>query len=233
MKRYTLYRLGMAPWPDFPAVFSAPQNHQLFGPTSILGQPIRQAFGVPFVRPVTEPGSTRDLILRRAVCQGGPGTGARTGILAADAAPGCLEAIVDLNKDLKSWADQAVAAYAEMERQKGSADEALAKEKVAALWQGEKAGPIVVLLQGSAAEGRGAEVTFQLGLCKHEEAARLQARKALAARGGVEVPEDAKKTADAWPDAENFWKEYSETLSQAVTRRGKAARQLAREAKRS
>jgi hypothetical protein len=98
-----------------------------------------------------------------------------------------------------------------MERQKGKAGEAAAKEQVTELWQGPKGAPIQVLLQGHAAEGRGAEATFQLGLCKHEEAALLQARKELAARGGVELPGDAREASEHWKDAEGYWKEYIET----------------------
>src|SRR5262249_40831717 len=68
--------------------------------------------------------------------------------------------------------------------------------------------PMDVLLSGAIADGRGSQVAFQLGLCKYEQAARLQTRMELAARAGVQAAGDEQKARQAWEQTGEEWKQY-------------------------
>jgi hypothetical protein len=86
--------------------------------------------------------------------------------------------------------------------------------------------PIAILMYGCIARFRGAAVAYQLGLCKHEQANRLQGRLDLARKAGVANDDDVRKAREAWEQADHTWKRYLEehpdspAISSAIRRRG-------------
>jgi hypothetical protein len=146
---------------------------------------------------------------------------------------------------LIAWCDQMRAAYAHKfrsERDKSAQDMEMAKRQIVALWQGERP---PVQLDGSdnrlavsrlplwlrallvaAAEPMGADATYQLALCKQEQAARSSLHADLQSKAVVAA--DTKARRDAWQAAADWWKTYLDEYpagSAAV-----AARQLRAEA---
>ncbi len=121
------------------------------------------------------------------------------------------KAASNLYPAVREWVERATSALAEALRARGGPGEAAANATLAALSKWNPDDPMAILLYGAAAEGRGAEATYQLGLCKHEQAARLQARRELAARRGkVERPEDRREAVAAWKNAEDIWKLFTD-----------------------
>jgi hypothetical protein len=213
---YVRRAFDLAPWQDLHPFFLGPS----FKPDQALGRDLRWRFVSPFLEQLAKPNSPRDLILRGRFTKAAPELvkdqeywqQMRRRFLAG------VE-----RQPMEEWREKAVHAYAEELRARGTPNEAAAKAGIAEVWRWTVGSPMEVLLYGSAAEARGAEATYQLGLCKHELAARLQARKELAARGGVATPADTRKADDAWKDAEGYWNEYIETYprrpGQAAARR--------------
>ena len=90
---------------------------------------------------------------------------------------------------MDEWAENAGAAYADQIRRRtnGSpADAEAADKEVDAVWNRLRAG--VTLLEGASAVPGLADVTYLLGLCKHEKAEQEQTRlERLLLRPGVEI----------------------------------------------
>jgi hypothetical protein len=94
--------------------------------------------------------------------------------------------------------------------------------------------PIMVLLQGAMAGPRSAELVYQLGLCMHERAERLQARLDLLARapGAAAGKAEAERAREAWKDALRWWNTYAEenprspAVASALRLRGRAQEAL-------
>jgi hypothetical protein len=197
------YQQSLVPWQDFPRIFL---DDRYFQPDRGLGLEVRQVYAAPFLKSLIDSDSPRELILRGRLLPAAPELVNEQEHWQAmrrrrQEAPRLQEGVA-------AWIEQALAAHAEFLRARGGPGEAAAKAQVAALWKWRPDDPIAVLLLGAAAEARGAEVTYQLGLCKHEIAARLQARKELAARDKVNWKEDDVKS--AWKNAEVYWKEFAD-----------------------
>ena len=79
-----------------------------------------------------------------------------------------------------------------------------------------------MLINGSVAGPRAAEVTYQLALCRHTEAARSQLRLDLAGTVGLKLPREAETAQKNWTAAEGYWKEFLDT---SANRPGFAAAQ--------
>jgi hypothetical protein len=200
------FQQNLVPWQDFPKVFL---DQRYFQPDRGLGLEIRQVFAAPFLKSFADTNSPRELILRGRAPQAAPEL-----VQEQEYWQGMRrrrQAATHLQEGVSEWIEKALAAHADLLRARGGPAEAAAKANAAALWKWRPDEPIAVLLLGAAAEARGAEVTYQLGLCKHEVAARLQARKELAARGKADRPEDAIKAAAAWKDAQGYWKEFTDS----------------------
>ncbi len=120
----------------------------------------------------------------------------------------------DLLPGVRAWVDQAVTVYADREREKQGGPDTNARERMAVLWKWRSDDPMAVLVFGEAARTRAAQTTYQLGLCKHEIAACLQAKQDLAGRGGAaEADAEHKTLVDDWKDAEEYWKDYVESYA--------------------
>jgi hypothetical protein len=211
--REALARLEMAPWRDFPEVFRGGDRRVQVD--SLLGASLHSWFNNLFVMPMLAPGQPRDHLLR-----GLPEKGAKELVKQQELEqwPQMRQRLeqfdkAELARGVNEWIDRAVSAFADLARTKGTPLEAQAQAQAAQLWKWKPDDPIAVLLLGLAARDRAPQTTFQLALCKHETAARLQARYELAARGHKAQPDDAERARDAWRDAESYWKEFVETYT--------------------
>src|SRR5262249_21793196 len=88
--------------------------------------------------------------------------------------------------------------------------------EVAKVWQDDTAYPVLVLLGRAQAQTRGPEVTFQLGLCKQEQAERLQMRLDLLSSAAL--PEEVEKAHTAWRDALGWWVRYATDYPEGIDR---------------
>jgi hypothetical protein len=133
----------------------------------------------------------------------------------------------ELQQQLRQWCDEALAAQAEFQRARTPAEKESAQRRLQVLWAGEntlvapvnddrsekahKPAPVLLpvglrAVLKSAAQPMGAEATYWLALCKHEQAERLQARR-------DRLPENKGKQSDdpiqgAWRNAAEWWKTY-------------------------
>jgi hypothetical protein len=212
LTRQQRFLFELVPWKHFPGLFQDPQK---FPYNAGLGQRVREGFLRPFVRGNIEGGHSmptpRDLLLR-----GRPGKAAPELVSEREhwlrqrnrrAAAGNVE------QQIGPWLQQAFAAYANQVRARNPQDQEEAARAIAELWN--HAEPVEILLQGAIAVPRLAEITYQLGLCKQEQAERLQARLDLAAGKGEAAadPADVEKARAIWRDALGWWKEFAEQYS--------------------
>jgi hypothetical protein len=197
----------MVPWQDFTRLYEKPR---FFYPEEAESLKLNMRFAAFFIRPLRDPNSPRDMILRGRYQLAAPALVNEQQEWQQMQRRWEDAPKEDLVKGVREWVERATAARAEALRFAGTAEEGAANAREAALWRWRPEEPIAVVLLGAAAAGRGAEVTYQLGLCKQEVAAQLQAKRELAARGKAERPDDTVKAAAAWKEAEGFWKEFTD-----------------------
>ncbi|MFO0843492.1 MAG: hypothetical protein U0797_14005 [Gemmataceae bacterium] len=203
--RDRLFQLAAVPWEEYPPVFRNPDQ---FGFDQPLGQRLRAAYAGPFLQSLTDPSSPREQLLR-----------GRFSLAVRDLVPEPPQLMAararlqqanekELMGGLADWVRKATAATAEQIRAKGGPDEGRANLAAESLWKWKGAEPIAILMAGAMAGPRAAEVMYQLALCRHEQAARHQARLGLAAAAGVPLPAEAANARKTWTDAEGYWKEF-------------------------
>jgi hypothetical protein len=207
--RFQLYHVQLAPWEAFPKEF---RNPGTFRWDIGLGKELRDQFGVPFIRLYTGPGGPRDLLLRGRYVKAATDLSPEKS--KADNWRGLRAAAEDPKEKeaLHEWLDRALHVHAELLRAKDPAAKQAAERERAALWDVERGGarPVLTVLWGAMAEDYDAAVSYQLGLCKHEEAQRKQARLDLLVRAGADVrASERKRVRDAWEDPEHMWKEFT------------------------
>ncbi len=215
MQRYQLYQLQLAPWDVMPPLF---RNLNLFPYNVGLGRRVRDGFAAPFVRLATDPQGPRDRMLRGEFDKAAKdlvdvGGRMRQYQENRDKAGPAGE----LEKEAAEWAEKAGHAYAAQLRaqENGSpADVAAAAKEVEAVWG--RSEPVVTLLAGASAGPGLADVTYLLGLCKHEKAEQEQTRlERLRRRPGAkpdqaDVKEARADARTAWMDALGWWKKYGD-----------------------
>jgi hypothetical protein len=113
----------------------------------------------------------------------------------------------DLGPRVQDWIQKAMTAYAHQLRARTPEEKNLSNRRIASLWSENEGEPMYTLLHGSMAGLRGAEATFQLGLCKQEQAEKLQAHLDLVAGSGPHEAE-TDKAHTAWRDALETWNDY-------------------------
>ncbi|MHB1426781.1 MAG: hypothetical protein ACYC3I_26795 [Gemmataceae bacterium] len=223
--REQLFWLGLVPWGDMPPVF---QNERLFPRKTGLGLQVFNLFAHHFITPAKEPGFPRDLLLRGRYRSAMEKLVGERGDLRNQVEQ--LANTANMQEQFQKWLDSATDAYARQLRAKSPQERAQADRQVKALWEGRAGLPIYLILNGSAASARLAEVAYQLGLCSQEQAEQLQARLDLQARTGVEP--DKRDVEKAWHSALDSWKrleeDYPNHLDSAAARclRGRAEAML-------
>jgi hypothetical protein len=194
-----------------------------------LGFRLRQQFLTPFVQGNLEGGRQRDLLLRGLPARAAPDLVTERNnwerqrkLLAADG---------NVEERVKEWMPKALAAHADQLRARDPQAQANAARAINDVWSQAEA--VNVLLQGSVAVPRLAEIVYQLGLCKQEQAERLQARLDLAAGKdpGATSSADVEKAQATWRDALLWWKEFADQYphhpAQAAARRLRGRAQAA------
>jgi len=175
LQRYQLFQLQLTPWDVMPPLF---RNPNLFPINVGLGRRVRDGFMTPFVRLATDPQGPRDRMLRGEFDKAARDlvdVGARMRRYQENRAE--AGAAGELEKQAAEWAEKAGHAYADQLRaqENGSpADVAAAAKEVDAAWN--RSEPVVTLLAGASAGPALADVTYLLGLCKHEKAEQEQTR---------------------------------------------------------
>jgi hypothetical protein len=222
------FSMKLPPWEFYPAYL---RNNRALAVDNILGQRLRNGFARPWEQAILDAGGPRDLLLRGQFTQAPL-------LLVQEReqrqmAVDRLSAVGnDLGQRLDEWVDKASAAHAEQLRARtGTAqDQERAAQLVAMVWKSEVAEPVYVLVGGALALARLPEVTFQLGLCKHEQAERLQAH---VDRSSGRAPQtEIDKARNAWDDALGWWTRYATDYPQspdvAAVRRLRGRAELAR-----
>ena len=217
MQRLQLFQLQLAPWDVMPPLF---RNLNLFPYNVGLGRRVRDGFAAPFVRLVNDPQGPRDRMLRGEFDKAAGdlvSVAARMQeFLSRRAEAG---ASGELEKKVAEWAENADHAYAVQLRAQDNgtpAEVAAANKAVEAVWSREAAEPLRTLLEGASAGPGLADVTYLLGLCKHEKAEQEQTRlERLLLRPGAkpDQPDVKEARADArtaWMDALGWWKKYGD-----------------------
>lgn len=205
MTRRQVFERTLVPWPAFPGLF---RDKSRFPYSIRLGRAVREAFAQPFVRSALEPGHVRDMQLRGQYLKAAELLVQERGTLQRQ--EGELRARgADLSGEVHQWVNRATSVYANQLRAENAADRTVANQQVIDLWK--KSDAVQVLLGGAIAQQRGVGVTFLLGLCKHEEAARLQARLDVRARADLKPStQEAAAARVAWKTAANWWRRYLE-----------------------
>ncbi len=177
-----------------------------------LALKLRMAYASPFLRALVDANSPRELLLRGRfqpavkdlVQEQAQLQQSRSRFLSAG----------DLGPEVRRWVEEmAIPAYADMSRAQGTPNQAAANARVEQLFRWKIGEPIEVLINGSLAGPRGAEVMYQLALCRHEQATRFQQRIDLGSTIGLTLASDAKNAKDAWDDAAGYWKEFLDSNS--------------------
>jgi hypothetical protein len=190
------YRLELVPWQEFPRDAIDPERFMIGNP---LGDDMRVRFAARFWRIAMESGGPRDLILR------GTFNKAAAELVSEEKEMETLKRMREgdpkLDAAAQEWLNQAEKAHAALTRARNDEEQAQALRALEQLRQ--QSAPINVLIIGTVAGPYGAEVAYQIALCKHEQAVRLQARAEAGSEGKAMLRL-------AWRDAEGWWRLYGE-----------------------
>ncbi len=226
MPRRQLFALRLVPWPAYPAQFRNPAQFRF---DVGLGERLHTQFMAPFLRAALDPDEPRDLLLRGRYTEA-----ARKLVEEQDEFWPQVQRrranAPDLDRRVAEWVQKALSAYAaQLRAGNDSAAQAAARQQVEEVWK--EGQPVMILLQGAVAGPRSAEVVYQLGLCKQEQAERLQSRLDLLARSGAPAAKgEAARAQGAWKDALRWWNVYLEEHARgpasAAARRQRGRAQL-------
>jgi hypothetical protein len=182
------------------------------------GQEILARFAAPFILIQMEPGSPRDRVLRGQFKEASEQLSTLREQFRVQ--KDLLRNNPDVLAEFDRWKDALFKAFGDVSKaqeaaRKGTGSQEAVDQSEAQRDQVRKAGARIlnVLVDGSAAEPRLAQSTFQLALCMHEQAERAQARADQLARANP--PADAEELAaareaarGAWGDAASWWDSY-------------------------
>ncbi len=222
------FMVAMVPWSAMPAEFL---DERRFPPKIGLGARVRELFAAPFIRNTVDSGLARDLLLRGRY-------GSALPVLVEERAQwrNQREQAVNaknLERKAMEWLDSATAVYARQLQAATPSERADAERSIKAVWGGERARPIYVIINAAAAAAREPETVYQLGLCSQEQAEQMQARLDVQAKVGVaQEPREKEKAAAAWRKALSDWRRFEEDYPDHPDRhaasqmRGRAASML-------
>ena len=210
------FQLNITTGGDFPTIL----NRDNLG--NELRQRLRLAFAIPFLRAVVDPNSPRELSLRGSFAPAVHDLVREKDELQTSQLR--LKQSGDIGREVEGWIeDRARPAYADLSRARGTADEAAAMARAEQLWRWRPGEPIEVLINGTLAGPRGAEVVYQLALIKFELATRARRRVELGTTVGLTLTADAKQAEGNYLEAEGYWKTF---LDDNPTRPGVASAQF-------
>jgi hypothetical protein len=227
MQRRQLFTLRLVPWAAYPRQFRDPGQFRF---DVGLGERLHTRFAEPFLVAALGADQPRDLLLRGRYTEA-----ARKLVEEQDEVWPQVQRrranAEGLDRRVAEWAQKALSAYAaQLRAGNDPAALAAANQQVAEVWK--EADPVSTLLQGAMAGPRTADVVYQLGLCKQEQAERLQARLDLLARAGGAAAgkAEAARAQGAWKDALRWWNVYAEEHARgaaaAAARRQRGRAQL-------
>ena len=202
LPRSRLLELASVPWQAFPEVFRRERDFRF---DTGIGGALRGVFMAGFTKALRDPSSVRDAILRGRV----DGTVTQRLVKERDywlRARLRKDDSAEVAKGVADWivlAKEADIALARAENDGG--DVAGARAALGSLVRFKVGDPVEVKMVTAMAGPQAADLTYQLGLCLHERANRMQTRHALAARAGVGLPDELKRARLAWEDAEDKW----------------------------
>jgi hypothetical protein len=216
MTRQRQFMYEAVPWSTLP-----PELQNLSS-TSVLGHRVRNRFLSTFASAIFDSGQPHDLLLRGR-------TDKAVQLLVADRdqwheRANRRAAAPDVEPRVRAWVQRAFAVYANQLRARTPQEQEEGAQAVEQLWK--DAEPVSLLLDGAMAGPRSTEITYDLGLCKHEQAERLQARLDAASRkaGAAPAPDEAEQVQAAWRDALGWWKTFAEQYASSPAQ--SAARRL-------
>jgi hypothetical protein len=181
------------------------------------GLRIRLYMAQQFIGFQLEPRMPRDLVLRGEFKEVASQLTSLLEVLKIQKAK--LQSDPDAITEFERWKEELFQAFGDAGRAQDAAgkggsqeaaDAALARREQ--VWKnGNKV--LSLLVDGGTAEPRGAQATYQLALCMHEQAERLQARADQLRRAGQgeasgEANSAAEAATSAWKDAAGWWKTY-------------------------
>ncbi len=206
LSQQQMFFLNAVPWGDLPEIF---RDAIEFRPENPLGNRLRTMFMGPFIRPLVDPNTPRELVLRgqytRAVRELDREQQYWQSMRQR------LQVAGDLTRGIAEWTQKAIPATAAQIRARGTPEERQANAAAEELWHWKQGDPMEVLLFGAIAGPRGADAMYQLALCRQEQAQRYQMRADLAARAGPPPGGDLSNARKTWGNAEGYWKEYLDT----------------------
>ncbi|MFM7150321.1 MAG: tetratricopeptide repeat protein, partial [Gemmataceae bacterium] len=208
MTRERLYQLSYVPWEAYPPVFRDPVN---FRPDIGLGQQLRGIFAAPFVKAMKETGGPRDQMLRGRFNRAIPEMVRELDMYVAMRRR--LQEATDVRAELSEWIQRAISANADQIRSKGTPNEKVAAQRLASLFKWKPGEPIELVIGGAIAGPRSAQLTYDLEMCRHDQASRLQERVDLGDRAGLDLRDEKANARQAWLDAEGYWKEFLDSFS--------------------
>jgi hypothetical protein len=110
----------------------------------------------------------------------------------------------NLDADANQWMEQMLTAYGNLARAEKAgnvSDPAYLNAKAQVTELNRHADKIILLIERASAEPIAAEVTYQMALCKHEQAERLQ-------RLAGNDPAERETLHKAWQNAESWWNNF-------------------------
>ena len=216
MQRLQLFQLQLAPWDVMPPLF---RNLNLFPYNVGLGRRVRDGFAAPFLHLVNDPQGPRDRMLRGDFDKAAGdlvSVAARMQEYLSRRRSRHERRIGEKSGRLGGKRRPRLRGPAAAQDNGTPAELAAANKAVEAVWSPETAEPVRTLLEGALAGPGLADVTYLLGLCKHEKAEQEQTRlERLLLRPGAkpdqpDVKEAREDARTAWMDALGWWKKYGD-----------------------
>jgi hypothetical protein len=209
--RHQLLALTATPWTYFPRRFA---NTDEFGLNAGLGRDLRLLFQGATIRYMDDANSPREAILRGRV-----GTTTTEGLVKErDNWQQSRQRSMPesrLREGVEEWITRANRIQADVLR--GELRESQATEALAKLFQFRVGEPMEYLMAQSIGTARMVELTYQLGLCMQERAARSAARAALSQQAGTALPDEERQAREAYTAADGWWRESLSLFPKAAT----------------
>jgi hypothetical protein len=216
MTRQRRFMYEAVPWS------SLPPDLQNLSSTSVLGHRVRNRYLSTFASAIFESGQPHDLLIRGRIDKA-------VQLLVADRdqwheRANRRAAARDVEPHVRAWVQRAFTVYATQLRARTPQEQEEGTRAVEQLWKDAEA--VSLLIDGAMAGPRTAEITYDLGLCKHEQAERLQARLDATTRkaGAAPAPDEVEQVQTAWRDALGWWKTFAEQYAASPAQ--SAARRL-------